>query len=68
MAMKQDAFSAICDCENKVHEAFKRYSTNQQDLGNTLGDIQTEFGKEVFLTAMINCLKIAYVRLYGPPN
>lgn len=54
------------DCENAVHEAFKKHANDQRALTNALGVLACEHSELAVNAAMMNCMKVAYIRLYGP--
>lgn len=68
MQPKHDPFITIHNCENAVHDAFKKHSGDPQSLSSALGSLHTEYGREVVMITMANCMEIAYIRLYGAEN
>lgn len=68
MSEQQDIRSQIHDCENAVHDIFKKSANDPRALTNALEDLVNEFGQLAVTAAMTNRMKVAYLRLYGPRN
>ena len=57
-----DTSEIIRNCENAVHEAFKNHGNDLPTLSNNIGGLCSEFGDDVVRTAMVNCMRVAYLR------
>ncbi len=62
MHVKHDTFATLRNCENAVHDAFKTHSKDPLALSNQIGALYSDFGQEAVHAAMINCMRIAYLK------